>query len=592
MSQLNNEENNIENKENIQDEISKNENEKVKKEKSKHPTRNMIIIILIFTAICVGVTTFLIIKNKSNNSTSETPIQKSSSNNEKNVKQVSDDGLGLKSLNETYKRNNLMINHSQESEGPLYEDLYNPRHKLEIDSIRISCLKNTDIQDKINSEIQDAINNMKEQINDVGDYKYADITAMCTANFADTLSIVITGNCYDGNTTKYFNPVFLNYALATGEKIEFNDLFTSSAAVKSILSKSAYDSAIASPGNIFYHSENTLDSDPVFAGDEDYNSTTYGEEPSSNEDVEAIVFKFLNDYNNGENLKFCFTPRTICVENKYNDSEYIGDRIVVIPIKDYYNQIAIYNRFKSEQDLYEGYSDYIPNDNIPVLLPSNGSGIEFDILYPGGPIEMKYMNIIKVSDNLTCYVHIRDTNETLRETMNKMLGKINSTINEYKSKNDEKCRFVIISVSKDVFEVEEYTYGGANKDGFINGIIGYFQDGPWDFNQNYHIENNNLDGSAWKNILDDLSSISYSEKSEYRDDNGNWIDKEQYLNNRRNNNTNTNSNTMTNSITNNTTNTISNSVNNNTVNNTNNNIENNVSNNNIEDNVIENNITE
>lgn len=590
MSQLNNEENNSISQNQVDSNFTNNQ-EMQKKIKKKHPVRNMILFILLFAVVCAGVTYYLIYK-KNNGKTfgsDENNVNSNADSTSKQSVQVADDGLGLKSLNETYKRNNLMINIVEDGSGPLIESYGRTYHKIEIKSIKISCLKNTEIQDKINSEIEQNVNAMKTKCDEVGDYRYANINAMCTANFADTLSIIITGNYFDGKTTKYFDNVYLNYDLSTGNKIQFKDMFTNTAAVKSILSKSAYDTAISNPGTIIYRDENKLDETPIFSNDEEYNARTEMSD-SLYEELEVSTFKFVNDYNNGGEYNFYFSPRSICVENKYSTK----NKIVVIPIKDYYSQIAIYNRFKSQDNLYDGYSDYIPNDNLPVLVPSNGSGIAYDILLPGGPIEMKYMNFIKASDGSIYYVYIHDTKATLRETMNNCLEKVNAIISDYKSKNDGKCRFVEISVSNDIISIGEYIYSGSNKDGFISGAIGYFQDGYWTLNQEYYIKENKHGASAWKDTINDFSNISYSKESFYKDDDGSWISKEQYLNKNKatdsrnnvtgNNIINNTPNNTTNNTPNNTTNNTINNTTNNTINNTTNNAINNTTNNAINNN--------
>lgn len=529
MSQSNNDE--LKQEFNQQENTNEDNKKKDKGMKKNHSTRNMILFLSIFTLLCVSTTIYLISKKdnitEGNNNTDNTKIENNPINQ---TSKVVDDGLGLKSLSETYKRNNLMINITKSSEGPVVEGSFNSRKQTEITSIQISCLKNSEIQEQINNEIEENINLLKKKSQEIPNQKYVDISATCMANYADTLSIAITGSCYD-YTTKQLGTVYLNYDLLTGNKIEFNELFTSNAAIKSILSNSAYNTIIEG-------GEEITDDEPIFSGDEYYGAGAGLRENDIEEDIEAEVFKFLNYYNNGGKMDFYYTTRNIYVKDPY--SEY---RVIRIPIKNYYNQIAIYNRFKSQEDLYEGYSDYIPNENIPVLLQSNGSGIHYDILYPGGPVDMKYMNCIIVSDHLICYVKIvgtgsRDSDPTLRDVMNNSLDEIRALMNQYDNISDGKYRFIDFTISRSDFDskisnikkdeytitANEYIYSGKNGEAFFKGLIGRLQDGYWNINQDYYIKGNNVEKSTWKDYPEIFSDITYNEKSYVKSiDEGRWI---------------------------------------------------------------------
>lgn len=86
-------------------EKSKISTEKIKKD---HGTRNMIIFLVIFSIVCIGVTSFLILKN--NNSKISNVMENIKENVSKNKNEQSqNDVQGVSSLNDTYAENPIKI---------------------------------------------------------------------------------------------------------------------------------------------------------------------------------------------------------------------------------------------------------------------------------------------------------------------------------------------------------------------------------------------------------------------------------------------------------------------------------------------------
>ena len=74
-------------------------------------------------------------------------------------------------------------------------------------------------------------------------------------------------------------------------------------------------------------------------------------------EIEDDVYKIILDYSKNENNKFYFSELDIFL--------IVDDKIIDIPMKDYSESIAIYNRFKSNEYLYK--KDIYKLDDIPVM---------------------------------------------------------------------------------------------------------------------------------------------------------------------------------------------------------------------------------
>ena len=502
-------------------------NHKNNNEKKEHQTRNMFIILVLFSAICVGVTAFFIIKRNGNKSKDETSNNVNLAQSEtKDIEQKVDDGLGIKSLDETYKGNDLEIKSTEFVDGKLKSQEYNI-YQIHGTYIQINGLKDKDIQNKINEEIMDTINSIRsEYASDLDSLNEVEISSVCTANFSDVLSIRINVHAmYNSDKYKY-DGLGLNYDLSTGNKISFEDLFTSNAAIKSILSKSAYDSyAIQIAGG----DNPIIDDNPKFYGDKNYNANRYYDivESTAYSDVEDKVFKLMTSYNNGDELNFSFSPRTIKV--------YKNEDTITIPIINYYNQIAIYKRYKSRSNLYDGtYSAYIVNDTIPVRLPTNNSGVALDINEGGGPSGIKYM-AFKKSSNLFIYVsaysiYSEDAHGMVfdKQAVKICMQKANEVMKEYT--DNGKQRAINISIYPDYYyyngihegdyyvSVTEYVDEGSSNSKFIAEVIKNFQKGYEQIISNsFGTENNTISQTSytWVYYKDTNSWKKFSEADEY-----------------------------------------------------------------------------
>lgn len=497
-----------------------------KKTIKNHSTRNMIIFLILFTIICVGITIFLILKSNDAKSIQDITNIVSETINKDSENVIPDDGLGLQSLNETYKKNDLKIKKVKFTDGKKNsEGVY----QLEGNYIEIDGLKDTEIQQKINENIKNKITTWYTQEELKGT---VEINANCTANFANVLSIEAYKS---SNNYTDIDFIGINIDLSTGNEIKFNDLFTQNAGIKNILSKSAYDSFIidATAGG----DADSISDEPDFSknGQDD---TFYSESSADQKEreqrysqIEDEVFKILSYYNSGNELEFSFSPRCIYV--------YKENTRIKINMKKYYNQIAIYNRFKNNSEIYNGQyeSGYIlKNDNIPVFTPSNDLNVTPDVVKEA--IVIKYANIIRVSDNLLCNIivtqnsFIDEDSQYAELYLTKVRDIVNEKMDQYKNLNDNKARYLQMDIQMGDFDgtytivgdISEYSVKSDYKEEFYNNIIDKMQDGIYRI---WWIPEDEDDyGYIWKNTSINYKDISYNnsyDNYEYNKNSKKWI---------------------------------------------------------------------
>lgn len=418
-----------------------------------------------------------VIDNKNTNTVSQ--------NTQTNNSNVEDDGLGI-TADDTYKGNPIEIKRKSSSEGEKSE--YG-MSKITVNYVQISGLKDKSIESKINNEIAATVSNLKDEYKDK--VNMLNINALCTANFENVLSVRIDLFAELENEeyiSKYYG---LNYNLANGDEISFKDVFTSNAAIKSILSKSAYDSLIVKTVG---GDSVTLYDDPLLEGDEDYNANIDFDpvSPKKFSNVEDEVFKIMSYYSSGKEIQFSFSPSNVYA--------YINDTAIKIPMKHYLNQIAIYNRYKSNEDIYDGsYSDYIENNAIPVLLPINNSGVQLNYDTYDGTSGISYVNAKKYDDNFIWIQASASYDDEIgdmvfdEEKIAKSVSKINEVIKDFNSR--EHNSFISIAIFQEPYFHNSQSEGDfyisvsetANDDikDIATKMIRYYQ-GLYNFDDSYY----------------------------------------------------------------------------------------------------------
>ena len=182
--------------------------------------------------------------------------------------------------------------------------------------VKISGLNDKNIEDNINNNIKKIATSIDETS------KNFDSSCYVNANYSNVISVYCNVTYYDKNDEFInSNNTYLNYNLATGEKLKFEDLFVDNAPIDTILSKSYYDY------NIVYNKKI---------------------------DAESNVRLLISEYNKGK-LKFGFSGDSICYD--FNKQEICFDMI------DFKEYIAIYDRFKDSSNIYKedfAYKNLLP----------------------------------------------------------------------------------------------------------------------------------------------------------------------------------------------------------------------------------------
>ena len=245
------------------------------------------IICIIVTAICI----FYTINGKK----SENNVNESELNTDVNIEKISLDKKyftnGIENKNVKYKEGDVV----ERFDGDV-EDIY----EYEISYEQISGLKNNDIQNKINKEIENEVKDLKILLEQNPKFERISISAYISASFSDVLSVAIDYSLIkaadlmlDEEADYKTGSVGLNYRLDTGEKLQFNDLFFNTSNIKQILNNSAYEA---------YAWQYAMDGETDFNMNLD--NTNYG-------NIENKVFKILAEYNKNPDLDFYFTPKSI-----------------------------------------------------------------------------------------------------------------------------------------------------------------------------------------------------------------------------------------------------------------------------------------
>lgn len=264
-----------------------------------------IIFSIVFSVICVITTTILIAYQKID---IEENLKTGEIIKGKDVKGID--------LNGTYNQNDLEIEEKSVSLA-----------KREIRYFQISGLKNKNIENKINKEIEEtALNCYKDKIKNIDEVVNIQVSMWEAGNFANTISFEMSYYAkIDNNEDDFYQGVLgLNYDLNTGEKITIDKIFTSDTPIENVLRNSAYYSLIKNNAK-----EN-------LAG-----NLTISDYGNIEDQIAEIIYK----YKSGKIKEFYYTPKDISI--------IIDDEIINVDMEKYSEYIAIYNRYISEESLYE-----------------------------------------------------------------------------------------------------------------------------------------------------------------------------------------------------------------------------------------------
>lgn len=289
-------------------------------------SKNTKIFLVVFSIILISLTIIMIRytnthKNSDNSKVIIDDVQKQNQGTEI-ISGSSTDSSPIKGvdLDDTFSYNAIKFENVSENDGNI---------SVEYPKI-ISGLKDESVQESVNSQIKERINKILDSNNfKKNSDSSAYVTAEVMGNFSDILSIKI----FVKFNKEYNKNYGMNFRLDNGERIKFDELFTSIAPKKNILTQCAYRSFALN-----YYTDEGLSNDF-------YTS------------IEPDLINFMTDYKNGKISDFIVTPKYIEI--------YKEGKKVRINMIDYSEYMTIYNRYKSSTDLYENSDDL--SKDIPVF---------------------------------------------------------------------------------------------------------------------------------------------------------------------------------------------------------------------------------
>lgn len=316
-----------------------------KKPKSNNKIKITIFILLI--VLCLVVTAFLILlsidninkkyNNNNNNENYEDTVKDNEQDYVEEIKTTEDsDKKYVCADNDTYDYNDINIEEVYVIDGVEYSSEEQNRvlaKKSSVEYIKISGLKDTNVQNKINNEILSKVNEFSNIKTNGKVFVYTRVEG----NFSNILSLYIyyyTMETNDGSdiSQKYYP---LNYDLNTGEKIDLQDVFIKSTPIKMLISEGAYKALAWNVEGEFASAEF------------DKNSNMDNRDTSTYEDV---LLKVSNIYNEKDGkLDFVVSPTEVSIYNMDIGAKRVSIDIDLYKYREY---VAIYKRFLNSNSIY------------------------------------------------------------------------------------------------------------------------------------------------------------------------------------------------------------------------------------------------
>lgn len=406
-----------------------------------------ILIVLIFAGLSIGVTAYLIksknamdIEQKneiSNNITDDNSINETNNNTENN--KSNEKTIDLRG---TYNQNDLIIEEIN-YEGIKEENGENPKIP------QICGLKNKQIQEKINAQIKSSIENKVKDILKNNDVSFLSFWYSIEANFSNVLSIYFRIYDNDGNENAN-DTIRLNYNLANGENLKFEELFKQDEDLKSILRIVLYKGLVQEQENeTRRHGTGTTVRDIYYNNEEKTWYATYDENgkeiikeyvpPISEYEIEKLIKKFLKQ----EDKKFSFSPYKLEME--------IGDLICYLELKDIADKVVIYNKFLTSESLYE--KNDVGVKNIITCSAENNFGkyketkYESDNFFYDVCLQPEY-GVGDEGENGNGKESIENRYKFLEAKLEKMKNEMDNKVKEYKNiakNNPDKSYFLFLN---------------------------------------------------------------------------------------------------------------------------------------------------
>ena len=397
--EINNDTKNEANKRTTTTEVKKdmtNENEKNNNKKFKKFYIVFVVVLLLITIIATYITIKYIdsSSNQMNEEKEELIENDSDETSEIAKRKAEDEKYALRKYSETYNENDLIFNDYIDINGEvkLRKDIPDIiiREKY-IGFIQIDGLKDKQVQTKINNLLKEKSYSFE---------KDKRVGTSITANFSNVLSVIVS--CYDGRGDTQ-NEIHLNIDLSTGNEIPFEEIFVSSAPIKSILAEGMYKTLAWETKGKNTNEENWEENYDISKAD-----------ISDFEDKSIILAKKYEKEKG--NIKYSLYFDKIIVYDLLNGITDKEDRTITIDFVDHLEDIAIYKRFLTEDSLFEN-SD-IGLKNIIVCEYPKVYGIQ-DVINEI-PLNIGFVSDkVYMEDFFECY--ISDTNANTKNKITKYL---------------------------------------------------------------------------------------------------------------------------------------------------------------------------
>lgn len=309
---------------------------------------------------------------------------------------------------------------------------------LEYKTLRISGLKNKEIESNVNAEIEGVENDFRERVvNASGEASSMYLTSYVNANYSNILSVSFYGS---KNNSNYRNEInihkFLNFDLTTGNQIKLEDLFVPNTDVDLIAQDYIYKEKLHekfSQKDIFFNSE-------------------YWEDGKLNYLINEIdELDFMNEFlkYKNSNKDFYITPTDI--EIRYSDDYNTG--IVHLNFKDNLDKLVAYDKFVTEESIFE--SDDIGLKNLyvcsDVALYADESYYVIEDVAPNFRIDARV--------NIFCYSAFEgnEVYENAVESVKKEINEKKEALAQKAKENSEKYYLLDLVYIVDSFDPAYYS---------------------------------------------------------------------------------------------------------------------------------------
>lgn len=372
------------------------ENEKNNNKQFKKFYIIFVVVLLLITIIATYITIKYIDNSlNQNNENKEEKIEIPTEETTEIVKKkAEDEKYALRKYSETYNENDLIFNEYIDINGEvkLRKDIPDIiiREKY-IGFIQIDGLKDKQVQTKINNLLKEKSYSFE---------KDKRVGTSITANFSNVLSVIVS--CYDGRGDTQ-NEIHLNIDLSTGNEIPFEEIFVSSAPIKSILAEGMYKTLAWETKGKNTNEENWEENYDISKAD------------ISDFEDKSIILAKKYEKEKGK-IKYSLYFDKIIVYDLLNGITDKEDRTITIDFVDHLEDIAIYKRFLTEDSLFENSDIGLKN----IIVCEYPKVYEIQDVINEIPLNIGFVSDkVYMEDFFECY--ISDTNANTKNKITKYL---------------------------------------------------------------------------------------------------------------------------------------------------------------------------